>query len=325
VHSVVVTYRHQLISGLAKAPPRDVDTDPRSLGLVMNDPGGYLRVEQAALGPEDAVIMRLSSTGYEGRLRDDAFFTFVLQRVGRYAVRIAGREYSMSPGSLLAFRPNERQAQVWPGKAGVRTAATLQLPIARVNALAQAHETTAEAAFPRDGIALHGDAGLTLARILPQLADGLFLNATAPPPPRVAQEIRNLIDDVLCELIGRTVGPTSSRRIFPAFHRVRQAEEMMDANSDEPLSILEIAQALGISLRSLQLAFAEVHEGQSPRDVLNCMRLEKARQRLIAANGEGQVTTIALDSGFHHLSRFAHAYARTFGERPSETLARRRA
>jgi transcriptional regulator GlxA family with amidase domain len=55
------------------------------------------------------------------------------------------------------------------------------------------------------------------------------------------------------------------------------------------------------------------------------MRLEKARQRLIAANGEGQVTTIALDSGFHHLSRFAHAYARTFGERPSETLARRRA
>jgi AraC-like DNA-binding protein len=244
--------------------------------------------------------------------------------VGRYAVRIAGHDYNMSPGSLLAFRPNERQAQVWTGKAGVRAAATLQLPVARMNALAQALETTADAAFPRDGIALQGDAGLTLARILPQLADDLFLCASVPPPPRVVEEIRNLIDEVLCELIGRTVERSSSRRIFPAFHRVRQAEEMMHARSDEPLSVLEIANALGVSLRSLQLAFNQVHDGRSPRDVLNRIRLEKARQRLLAATDE-HVTTVALDSGFFHLSRFAQAYARAFGERPSETLARRRA
>ena len=47
--------------------------------------------------------------------------------------------------------------------------------------------------------------------------------------------------------------------------------------------------------------------------------------RRSAANGDGQVTMIALDSGFYHLSRFVQAYARAFGERPSETLARRRA
>lgn len=291
----------------------------------MNDPGGYLRVEQVKLGQEDAVISRLSSTGYRGNLRDDDFFTFVLQRTGRYVVRIAGHDHSMLPGSLLAFRPNERQAQVWTGRIGIRVAATLQLPVGRMNALAEAMETTAGAAFPRDGIALNGEGGMSLGRILPQLADDLFLRPSTPLPPRVAQEIRNLIDEVLCELIGRTVEQRLSRRIFPAFHRVRQAEEMMDASSDDPVSVLEIAQALGVSLRSLQLAFAEVHDGQSPRDVLNRMRLEKARQRLLAANGDGQVTTIALDSGFHHLSRFAQAYARAFGERPSETLARRRA
>jgi AraC-like DNA-binding protein len=325
VRSATATYRHQLISRLARPPSVDVDTDPRSFGLIMNDPGGYLRIEQAMLGPEDAVISRLSSTGYRGSLRDDAFFTFVLQREGRYVVRIAGRDHGMSPGSLLAFRPNERQAQVWTGKTGLRAATTLQLPVARMNALAQAMETSAEAAFPHDGITLTGDGGANLARILPQLADDLFLRPSTPLPPRVSKEIRYLIDEVLCELIGRTVEQRSSRRIFPAFHRVRQAEEMMDAGSDDPLSVLEIAQALGVSLRSLQLAFAEVHDGQSPRDVLNRMRLEKARQRLLAANGDGQVTTIALDSGFYHLSRFAQSYARAFGERPSETLARRRA
>ena len=81
-------------------------------------------------------------------MRDHAYFTFVLQHVGRYDVRIfSGRDYGMSPGNLLAFRPNERQTQVRIGKAGFRAAATLQVPIARMNALAQAMETTAEVAF----------------------------------------------------------------------------------------------------------------------------------------------------------------------------------
>jgi transcriptional regulator GlxA family with amidase domain len=31
-----------------------------------------------------------------------------------------------------------------------------------------------------------------------------------------------------------------------------------------------------------------------------------------------------MDCGFFHLGRFAQAYARAYGERPSETLARRR-
>jgi transcriptional regulator GlxA family with amidase domain len=86
----------------------------------------------------------------------------------------------------------------------------------------------------------------------------------------------------------------------------------------------ELAQSLGISLRSLQLAFQEVH-GHGPREALNRIRLEKARQRLLAAREEGRVTAIALESGFSHLSRFAQSYAQAFGERPSETLLRRRA
>ena len=231
----------------------------------------------------------------------------------------------MSPGSLLAFRPNERRTQVRAGKTGFRAAATLQVPIARMNALAQAMDDHCRSGFPHDGIALRRDGGLALARILPQLADDLLSRSPAPPPPRVAQEIKHLIDEVLCEMIGRTVDQPSSRRVFPAFHRVRQAEEMMRAHSDEPLSVLDLANALGVSLRSLQLAFAEVHGGLSPRDVLNRIRLEKARARLLAADGDGQVTTVAMDSGFSHLGRFSQAYARAFGEKPSETLFRRRA
>lgn len=322
---VIATYRHQLLTGPARILPGGDGVDPGSVGVILDDPVGYVRLDQMAVGPEDLLISRVSSTGYKGRLRDDTHFTFVLQHAGRYDVRICGRDYGMKPEGLLAFRPNDRQTQVRVGKAGVRSATTLQLPVARMDEIAQAMETSAEVIFPQDGNVMQKDGGLALARILPQLADDLLSGSPTPPPPRVVKEIGHLIEDLLCGMIGRTVGQLSCRRVFPAFHRVRQAEEMMHARSDEPLSVLELAQGLGVSLRSLQLAFAEVHGGLTPRDVLSRIRLDKARARLLSDGGYTQVTSIAHDSGFSHLSRFAQAYARAYGERPSETLARRRA
>ena len=324
MRTAIATFRHQLLSGPARIVPGDRGVDPRSVGVILDDPVGYLRLEQVTLVPDGAVISRVSATGYKGSLRDDTFFTFVLQHAGRYDVQISGRDYGLSQGHLLAFRPNERQTQVRAGRAGFRAATTLQVPVARLVELAEVMETTAEMIFPHDGTALPRQDNLALARIMPQLADDLLSRSPTPPPPRVAQEIAHLIDDLLCGMIGRTVDPISSRRVFPAFHRVREVEELMHAHSDEPISVQGLAKAVGVSLRSLQLAFAEVYGGLTPRDVLNRIRLEKARTRLLAADMDNNVTTIAQDSGFSHLSRFAQAYARAYGERPSETLARRR-
>jgi transcriptional regulator GlxA family with amidase domain len=60
-----------------------------------------------------------------------------------------------------------------------------------------------------------------------------------------------------------------------------------------------------------------------PRATLARLRLQAARARLLAATEADSVTAIALDCGFAHLGRFAVAYRRAYGERPSETLARR--
>lgn len=311
----------QILTGGTSASAQDSN----QFGLRFDEPEGYLRLERITLGQDDAIVSRVRATSYSGEMRDDAYFTFVMQRAGRYDIQISGQDYGMSAGSLMAFRPNERRTRVRAGKTGERAAATLQVPIARMHRLAHSMETSTKVLFPRDGVALGGQGGLTLARVLPQLADDLFLRPGAAVPARVVQGVRHLIDEVLCEMMGKALQELSSRRVFPAFHRVRQAEDMMHAHSDEPMSILQVAERLDVSLRSLQLAFAEVHDGLSPRDVLNRIRLEKARQRLLRADAAAQVTTVAMDSGFFHLGRFSQAYARAFGEKPSETLARRRA
>jgi AraC-like DNA-binding protein len=312
----------RLILGSTRAAQRDDETDARRLGMSLDDDNGHVRLEQVFLGPGEAVIGRVSSTSYSASMRDDEYFTFVIQRAGRYDLRIAGHDFGMSPRDLLAFRPNERTSRVRAGRTGTRAAVTLQVPAARMQALAQILEVSVDAMFPHDGNSLCGKGGLLLSRVLPQLADDLFLRPPGELPERLTTEIGLMIEEVLSESIGLTIEQQSSRRIFPAFHRVRQAEELMHAHSDEPISMRDVAQLLGVSLRSLQLAFAEVH-GLTPRDVLGRIRLEKARARLLASDGDAAVTTVAMDSGLFHLGRFSQAYARAFGEKPSATLMRR--
>jgi AraC-like DNA-binding protein len=57
--------------------------------------------------------------------------------------------------------------------------------------------------------------------------------------------------------------------------------------------------------------------------VLHRAWLEKARARLLAADWESPVTIIAHDGGFSHLSRFAGAWASTYGKQPSKAQAHR--
>lgn len=104
---------------------------------------------------------------------------------------------------------------------------------------------------------------------------------------------------------------------------VQRARELIRAQADEPLRMSELAHELGVGLRSLQQAFRR-DVGCSPRAFLMQCRLERARERLLAASDDSKVAAIALDSGFTDLSHFSRRYREAFGELPSETLQRRR-
>jgi len=82
----------------------------------------------------------------------------------------------------------------------------------------------------------------------------------------------------------------------------------------------EVAAALGVSSRFVNLCFRAVY-GTSLQRYLRACRLAEARRRL-AAGGEGLlVKQVALDLGLWHFGRFARDYQALFGETPSETLA----
>jgi len=95
------------------------------------------------------------------------------------------------------------------------------------------------------------------------------------------------------------------------------------AQANNRTCALGMAQAVGVSQKTLEMAFREVMD-TTPGKYLMLTRLNGARHALAHADKESTtVTDVAMDLGFTHPGRFSKAYKDLFGELPSDTLARR--
>jgi AraC-like DNA-binding protein len=93
--------------------------------------------------------------------------------------------------------------------------------------------------------------------------------------------------------------------------------------NETTLTASDIAEALGVSVRTLQSSFQE-RRRITPTAYLRQIRLEQVRERLLNGPDGERVIDIALEHGFLHLGRFAQQYKRVYGEAPSDTLRLRR-
>jgi AraC-like DNA-binding protein len=100
---------------------------------------------------------------------------------------------------------------------------------------------------------------------------------------------------------------------------LRRAREFLHEHADEPLDLVQLAEAAGTGIRALQLGFRR-HFGMSISEMLRDIRLAHLNARLAAASPDESITDIAFELGFTHLSRMASAYRAKFGETPSATL-----
>ncbi len=98
---------------------------------------------------------------------------------------------------------------------------------------------------------------------------------------------------------------------------VKRAEEFMHAHAGAPISVDQIARAVGCSERALQSAFKSFRN-TTPMRALRDIRLERAHEDL--RKSSDTVTSIAFKWGFGNPGRFASSYTEKFGESPSDTL-----
>lgn len=111
----------------------------------------------------------------------------------------------------------------------------------------------------------------------------------------------------------------SSRLPNIAPRHVKRAERYIEEHSHEQVSVDELVNESGVSVRALYKGFKQFR-GMSPMRYLKSVRLDKVHQALRGASADDCVTRIATDHGFSQLGRFAVEYRERFGESPSSTL-----
>jgi AraC-like DNA-binding protein len=99
---------------------------------------------------------------------------------------------------------------------------------------------------------------------------------------------------------------------------IQQAIDYMHGNLYLPLTMVDVANAVGISDRSLQLGFRRFRH-TTPAAYLRRIRLDAVHAELSLPENELPVHEVALKWGFTHMGRLAAQYRAVFGVYPSET------
>jgi len=104
--------------------------------------------------------------------------------------------------------------------------------------------------------------------------------------------------------------------------RIHHAKEILTTQLDYPPSLCELAQQVGVSVRTLQRGFSALFN-TTVMGYLTQQRLENA-QRLLR-QGDRKVVEVASLVGYGHLGNFAAAFKRQYGITPSQCLAGKKA
>ncbi|ONI78514.1 hypothetical protein BWI15_01190 [Kribbella sp. ALI-6-A] len=147
----------------------------------------------------------------------------------------------------------------------------------------------------------------------------------SPGSPMPAVVARRLEEQVLSALLlgldhnyrSRLIGEETR----PGRRTVREVVDLVCAETDGSWTVHELARAVGVTVRALELGFRK-ELGKTPREFVHEIRMARAHDELIRAlPGDGtSVTDVATKWGFGHTGRFAAAYLLKFGVKPSETL-----
>lgn len=300
----------------------------RTNGFSFSDPcNGHLQTSTATTDKFGIRIGRVRSTGHEIDLTELNHSTILLPTQGRLEARSRRAEHNCMQGEALLFGPNRRTTRA-VSEAGEHFEANVLLfptEMLAANVGRPALENTA--GLLEAGVTVHHEDASNGAflKFCDFLSTAIMSRSAAMEDRRHMQGMEAMLIELYGEFISRLAEKAGTRKALSAGARyVAKAEEYMRANLDEPLTVSEIAAAIGVSPRSLQLAFREVRSA-APREILALMRLHLVHEKLRFDKSEAGVTEIALQCGVANIGRFASFYREMYGEKPSTTRRRARA
>lgn len=138
------------------------------------------------------------------------------------------------------------------------------------------------------------------------------------PAPVVMKFLEVMQDNLLNALILATDNSLEIPTL--ASNRARFIVEWIEAHHSEPLTVADLASAVGLSVRQLQVSVHK-HFAMSPVELLRDIRLSVLHTLLRTSDSECYtVAALTFSVGFTHLGRAAQNYRIKYGESPAQTL-----
>jgi AraC-like DNA-binding protein len=236
-----------------------------------------------------------------------------------------GQEVVAGPRLAVVFHPDRPAALVgWTEPAPV-----LALRITR-GALQAKLEQLLDRPVPRApelalGLDITAGRGAQWLALLRSLADGLAdEQALLRQPMMAAPFTHSLLTGLLMCASHAHRGELDSPVRGVGTGAVRAACAYIEEHATSPLTVADIAGAVGVGVRALQQGFARALD-MSPTQYLRQVRLREAHRELAAADpADTTVGELAARWGFPHQGRFAAQYRRRYGVPPGHTLRRER-
>jgi AraC-like DNA-binding protein len=242
---------------------------------------------------------------------------------GRAATRRGASEPVLTgPGESIVFSPGAPAEMSW-------SADCEQLCLMIPQACLEAELEQLLGRSLRGGLAfdvaaeLHSPLGRRWRTVLDLLVDELDHPTDVSRNPLVGGHVEGLVVD--CLLLGQPHSYSEAAtgdRLVSLSAAIRHAIDLIEERPSEPWTTVRLAAEVHLSVRALQDGFHR-DLATPPMTYLRQIRLRRAHTALRAADHDvTTVRAVAVNLGIVHMSRFAAAYRKAFGETPSDTLNR---
>jgi AraC-like DNA-binding protein len=277
---------------------------------------GPFRYVQASLVDDGISVSRITCTGHGVRAATAGSPDLVafLVRTGRLELQRGPDRVQIGEGGVGLLPMGESAELRWdevsfdlvsfPMSSIARLLGAEGRPV-RINAPALVPQSEALAAYWR------------------RLASGLMFQMLSEPDLYQRDLLRGQLVDALTAATIEAFGLSDTSEDDPTGDRdvLRRALDFMGSMLGEPISIVQVAAAAGLSVRGLQLLFQRAL-GTTPVAHLRRLRLLGARTALLSPTAGTTVGAVARRFGYTNLGRFSAHYRAEFDEQPSRTLQR---
>lgn len=242
-------------------------------------------------------------------------FVFYLVLTGQFEASRLSQCKTVRPGQVLMASAPGKIARTWHGGCDL---VNIVIPRQRLaDCLASDFRLDIDAINFDPLALLDMSATPTLVSTLEMVLADLASENPAFADRQLAASVERLICQLLLKSLmdthGRVFGASASQA---APFYVRRAEKHMTANIHSSIGMDELAAVAGVSARTLYYGFRK-YRYRTPMRYLKHMRLERARQLLIAASETGEkISLIAARVGYSSASQFSNDYKAQYGVSP---------